>query len=704
MTNPMRPTILNPLFASLASLPGIGPKLEKLYARLLGHDGEPPRLIDLLFHLPSGLVDRRNQPKLSAVTPDSVVTVAVTIEKHRPPPPHRPRAPYNIEASDDTNTLTITYFNARKDYLQKLYPVGEIRYVSGTATLYDGHLQMVHPDRVVDAQGFKNLPLLDPVYPLTEGVHPNQLRKAIGAALQRLPALTEWQDRDWLSRNAYPDFATALRNIHRPSSLDDLQPESPAWSRLAYDEFLAGQLALALLRAHMRNRGGRGSAAEGRLRTRIIAALPYALTPSQERAVTDIVADLAQPQRMLRLLHGDVGSGKTVVALLAAANVIEAGRQAALMAPTEILARQHFATIAPLARAAGIRLAILTGRERGREREDILSSLAIGEIDLIVGTHALFQEQVAFSDLALAIVDEQHRFGVHQRLALARKGEAVDLLVLTATPIPRTLVLTYFGDMDVSELREKPAGRQKVDTRAVPLERLAEITDAVARALKSGRQVYWVCPLVEESEIVDLAAAEARFKILQKRFGDAVALVHGRMRGAEKDHAMERFAAGEIRLLVATTVIEVGVDVPKASVMVIEHADRFGLAQLHQLRGRIGRGADRSTCILLYKAPLGPTAKARLAILRETDDGFRIAEEDLRLRGQGDVLGVRQSGMPGFRVARVETHAALLPAARDDAALILARDPKLQSPRGQALRQLLYVFARDEAARLLGAG
>jgi ATP-dependent DNA helicase RecG len=700
----MRPTILNPLFASLASLPGIGPKLEKLYARLLARDDEPPRLIDLLFHLPSGLVDRRNQPKLSAVTPDSVVTVAVTIEKHRPPPPHRPRAPYNIEASDDTNTLTITYFNARKDYLQKLCPVGEIRYVSGTATLYDGHLQMVHPDRVVDAQGFKNLPLLDPVYPLTEGVHPNQLRKAIDAALQRLPALTEWQDRDWLLRNGYPDFATALRNIHRPLSLDDLQPESPAWSRLAYDEFLAGQLALTLLRAHMRNRGGRGSAAEGRLRTRIIAALPYALTPSQQRAVTDIVADLAQPQRMLRLLHGDVGSGKTVVALLAAANVIEAGRQAALMAPTEILARQHFATIAPLARAAGIRLAILTGRERGREREDILSSLAIGEIDLIVGTHALFQEHVAFSDLALAIVDEQHRFGVHQRLALARKGEAVDLLVLTATPIPRTLVLTYFGDMDVSELREKPAGRQKVDTRAVPLERLAETTDAVARALKSGRQVYWVCPLVEESESVDLAAAEARFKILQKRFGDSVALVHGRMRGPEKDRAMERFAAGEIRLLVATTVIEVGVDVPKASVMVIEHADRFGLAQLHQLRGRIGRGADRSTCILLYKAPLGPTAKARLAILRETDDGFRIAEEDLRLRGQGDVLGVRQSGMPGFRVARIETHAALLPAARDDAALVLARDPKLQSPRGQALRQLLYLFARDEAARLLGAG
>ena len=700
----MRPAVLNPLFASLSSLPGIGPKVEKLYARLLNRDNEPPRLVDLLFHLPTSFVDRRNQPKLSEVTPDTVVTVAVTIDKHRPSPPHRPRAPYNIAASDDTNTLTITYFNARKDYLQKLYPVGEVRYVSGTATLYDGHLQMVHPDYVVDAEGFKHLPLLDPVYPLTEGLHPNQLRKAIGASLARLPALTEWQDRDWLERNVYPSFAEALRRLHHPQSPEDLSPESTAWSRLAYDEFLAGQLALALLRAHMRKRGGRGSAAEGRLRGRIIAALPYALTPSQQRAVTDIVADLAQPQRMLRLLHGDVGSGKTVVALLAAANVIEAGRQAAFMAPTEILARQHFATIAPLARAAGIRLAILTGRERGRERDDILSGLAIGDIDLIVGTHALFQEHVAFHDLALAIVDEQHRFGVHQRLALARKGEAVDLLVLTATPIPRTLVLTYFGDMDVSELREKPAGRQQIDTRAVPLERLAEITEAVARALKAGRQAYWVCPLVEESESVDLAAAGARFKILQKRFGNSVDLVHGRMRGTEKDRAMERFASGETHLLVATTVIEVGVDVPQASVMVIEHAERFGLAQLHQLRGRIGRGAERSSCILLYKAPLGPSAKARLAILRETDDGFRIAEEDLRLRGQGEVLGVRQSGMPGFRVARIEAHAALLPAARDDAALTLSRDPKLQSPRGQALRQLLYLFARDEAASLLSAG
>ncbi|HEY2534972.1 MAG TPA: ATP-dependent DNA helicase RecG [Xanthobacteraceae bacterium] len=700
----MRPPILNPLFAPLSVLPGIGPKQQRLFERLLGRGSEPPRIIDLLFHLPSGFVDRRNQPKLSAVEPDTVVTVAVTIDRHRPPPPRRPRAPYTIDTSDGSGTLTITYFNAREDYLKKLFPLGKLRYVSGTASVYEGHLQMRHPDRVVDAAGFAKLPLIDPVYPLTEGLHPNQLHKAIEGALDRLPDLPEWQDAAWLEQNDFPSVAAALRRLHRPARPDDLKFDGVAWSRLAYDELLAGQLALALLRTRLRTRVGRGSSGEGRLPARIIAALPYALTPSQQRAVGEIVTDLAQPQRMLRLLHGDVGSGKTLVALLAAATVIEAGHQAALMAPTEILARQHLATITPLAAAAGIRVALLTGGERGRGRQAILAALAAGEIDLLLGTHALFQQDVAFRDLALAIVDEQHRFGVHQRLALARKGEAVDLLVLTATPIPRTLVLTYFGDMDASELREKPPGRQKVDTRTLPLDRFNEVVDAVARALDEGRRVYWVCPLVEESAIVDLAAAEERYQALKQRFGDAVDLVHGRMRGAERDRSMTRFAAGATRLLVATTVIEVGVDVPQASVMIIEHAERFGLAQLHQLRGRIGRGSERSTCLLLYKPPLGRTAKARLAILRETDDGFRIAEADLRLRGEGDVLGTRQSGMPGFRVARIEVHGKLLTAARDDAALVLARDPTLSAARGCALRNLLYLFARDEAIRLLGAG
>jgi ATP-dependent DNA helicase RecG len=698
----MRPPLLNPLFASLTSLPGVGPRLEKLYVRLL--DREAPRVIDLLFHLPSGTIDRRARPKLRDVQPGQVVTVAVTIDKHRPSPPHRSRAPYRVYASDETGDITLTYFNARRDYLEKLLPVGEMRYVSGTAEFYDGMLQMVHPDRVVDEAGFAALPLVEPVYPLTEGLALGNVRRAMDASLTRLPDLAEWQDETWVSRERFPAFADALRHLHRPAEPHDVLPESLAWTRLAFDELLAGQLALALVRAHMRRQAGRGSASEGRLRARILKALPYALTHSQQRAVDDIINDLALPQRMLRLLQGDVGSGKTVVALIAAAAVIEAGRQAAFMAPTEILARQHLKTIAPLAEAAGIRVAILTGRERGPARKEILDRLTLGDIDLLLGTHALFQEDVAFRDLALAIVDEQHRFGVHQRLALTQKGEAVDVLVLTATPIPRTLVLTYFGDMDVSELREKPAGRQPIDTRTIPLSRLEEVEDAVGRALDAGNRAYWVCPLVEESEKTDLAAAEARFEELRNKFGATVDLVHGRMKGPDKDAAMARFAAGETQLLVATTVIEVGVDVPEATVMVIEHAERFGLAQLHQLRGRIGRSSSHSTCLLLYKTPLGETAKARLATLRETEDGFRIAEEDLRLRGEGDLLGTRQSGLPGFRVARPEFHGKYLGAARDDAALVLARDPSLMTARGQALRHLLYLFGKDEAIKLIRAG
>ena len=699
----MRPAILNPLFAALTTLPGVGPKVDKLYGRLLGRE-HGARVLDLLFHLPTGTIDRRARPKLKDVVPGTIVTVAVTIDRHRPPRPGRSRAPYLIYASDDTGDIVLTFFNPRKDYIEKTLPKGALRYLSGTTALYDGVLQMVHPDRVVDEAGLANLPLVEPIYPLTEGLSLNQVRKAADASLGKVPNVPEWQDPAWLSRQHFPSFTDALRHIHRPSEPTDVLPETLAWQRLAYDEFLAGQLALALVRKYLRRPSGRRTAGDGRLRAKIKSALPYALTPSQTRASAEIIADLEKPERMLRLLQGDVGSGKTVVGLLAAASVIEAGRQAALMAPTEILARQHLQTIAPLADAVGLRVAILTGRERARERTDTLERLARGDIDLLVGTHALFQDEVAFHDLALAIVDEQHRFGVHQRLALARKGEAVDVLVMTATPIPRTLVLTFFGDMDVSELREKPAGRKPIDTRTIPLERIGEVVAAVGRALADGRRVYWICPLIEEAETTDLAAAEERFLSLKQVFGDAVDIVHGRMKGANKDRAMQRFSTGETRLLVATTVIEVGVNVPEASVMVIEHAERFGLAQLHQLRGRVGRGAERSSCLLLYKTPLSETAKARLAVMRETEDGFRMAEEDLKLRGEGDVLGTRQSGMPGFRVANVAVHGKLLQAARDDAALILARDPKLTSERGEALRVLLYLFERDEAVRLVQAG
>ncbi len=699
----MRPPVLNPLFAAITSLPGVGPKLAVLYGRLLGR--EEPRVIDLLLHMPSGTIDRRARPKLNEVQPGQIVTVSVTVEDHRPAPPNRPRAPYRVVTSDETGlTLTLTFFHARADYLEKLLPVGEKRYVSGTAEFYDGMLQMVHPDRVVDEKGFADLPLVEPVYPLTEGLNLGNLRKAMDGALGRIPELPEWQDEAWVSRERLPPFAGALRSLHKPQDPRDIVPESLAWTRLAYDELLAGQLALAVMRAHMRRQAGRGTSSEGLLRAKVMKALPYTLTHSQQQAVNDIVNDLALPQRMLRLVQGDVGSGKTVVALIAAATVIEAGRQAALMAPTEILARQHYATIKPLAEAAGIHVAILTGRERGGERKAILDRLALGEIDIVVGTHALFQDEVLFHDLALAIVDEQHRFGVHQRLALTQKGESVDVLVLTATPIPRTLVLTFFGDMDISELREKPPGRLPIDTRTIALDRVGDVEDAIGRAISEGKRAYWVCPLVEESEKIDLAAAEARYEDLRRRFGSKVDLVHGKMKAAEKDAAMARFASGQSQLLIATTVIEVGVDVPEATIMVIEHAERFGLAQLHQLRGRVGRGSGKSTCLLLYKGPLGETAKARLAILRESEDGFRIAEEDLRLRGEGDLLGTRQSGLPGFSVARLETHGKYLGAARDDAKLILERDPQLQSERGAALRHLLYLFGKDEAIKLVRAG
>jgi ATP-dependent DNA helicase RecG len=702
----MRPALLNPLFAPVTSLAGVGPKQDKLLRYLLGRD-ETPRLLDLLLHLPSQVIDRRSRPKIRDAAPGTIVTLEVTVDRHRPPPPRNRRAPFLVYASDDTGDVVLTYFRNPPGFVEKLLPVGAKRFVSGTLQFYEGMPQIVHPDRVVDEAAFAKLSGIDPVYPLTEGLALGALKRAIAQALAKLPELPEWISPEVLRRCHFPPIREALNRVHQPVELTDILPDGPFWSRLAFDELLAGQLALALVRAQLRRPVGNRHAGDGHLRNKIIDALPYALTASQRQALAAIADDLRQPVRMLRLLQGDVGSGKTVVALLAAAAVTEAGKQAALMAPTEILARQHIKTIAPLAERAGLRVEILTGREKGKERRDLLSRLEAGEIDLLVGTHALIQDDVVFKALALAVVDEQHRFGVRERLALTEKGEAVDVLVLSATPIPRTLVLTYFGDMDVSELREKPAGRQPIDTRAVPDSRLEEVMDAVGRALKAGKLVYWICPLVEESEADGtdhLTDATKRFESLQKRFGDKVGLVHGQLKGPGKDRVMAQFAAHEICLLVATTVVEVGVDVPAATIMVIENAERFGLAQLHQLRGRVGRGSEASTCLLLYREPLSEMGKARLKVIRETTDGFRIAEEDLRLRGEGDVLGVRQSGLPGYRIARSDVHAQLIAQARDEALRIMKANPKLEGERGEALRCLLYLFERDEAIPLIGAG
>jgi ATP-dependent DNA helicase RecG len=699
----MRDSRLDPLFAEATTLPGVGPKVAKTLSRLLATaPAEGARVIDVLTHAPTGAVDRRARPTISELVAGEVATVEVVVERHQAP--RSSRAPYRVVVADPTGAMTLVFFRAQGGYIEKLLPIGETRWISGTPEVFDGMFQMVHPAHVVDAEGLAKLPAVEPTYPLVEGATHGLVGRIARAALERLPELPEWQDPAFMASRDLPSFHAAFERLHTPRSPGDVSAGGPAATRLAYDELLANQLALSLVRARMRRSSGRATTGAGRLSAKIEAALPFALTGAQTRAVAAIRDDMASEERMLRLLQGDVGSGKTVVALLAAATAVEAGRQAAIMAPTEILARQHLATLESLTGQAGIRVALLTGREKGRERAAILSQLDSGEIDLLVGTHALFQDDVAFSDLALAVVDEQHKFGVRQRLALASKGAAVDVLVMTATPIPRTLVLTAFGDMEHSALDEKPPGRTPIDTRLISLERLDEIIGAVGRAIENGARVYWVCPLVEQSETLDVAAAEDRFGALNEVFPSRVGLAHGKLKGADKDAAVARFVSGETPILVATTVIEVGVNVPEATVMVIEHAERFGLAQLHQLRGRVGRGAGRSTCLLAWKGPLGETAKARLETLRDTDDGFVIAEKDLELRGEGEVLGSRQSGAPEFRIARMEIHESLVRVAHDDAGLALAKDPHLTSERGRALRLLLQVFERDAAVRLLRAG
>ncbi|HXC13994.1 MAG TPA: ATP-dependent DNA helicase RecG [Stellaceae bacterium] len=692
----MRPAILDRLFAPVTALPGIGPQLGRLFERLAG-----PLVVDLLWHLPSGVIDRSTSPPVAALEADRVVTLQVRVEGHQP---GMGRRPYRVVCADDTGILTLVYFNVKSDYLARLFPVGAERIVSGKVEFYNGAAQMPHPDLVLRPDELDRLKPIEPVYPLTAGLAPRAVQRAAAAALDRVPELPEWIDPGLKQQRQWPQWAEALRDAHAPAGEADLSPAAPARERLAYDEVFASQLAVALVRARRQRRRGRAIVATGKLAAAVEAGLGFALTGAQRLAIAEISADLAQPRHMMRLLQGDVGSGKTLVALMAMLSAVESGAQAALMAPTEILARQHQATLRRLGRPAGLDIGLLTGREKGRARDAALAGLASGLTPVVVGTHALLQPDVAFADLALAVIDEQHRFGVEQRLALAEKGHDADTLLMSATPIPRTLMMTAYGDLDTSRLTEKPPGRQPVDTRTVPLERLGEVEAAVGRALAHGAKAYWICPLVDESEDADLAAARERSKALEPLRPGRVGLVHGRMKTSDKDRVMAAFAGDAIDLLVATTVIEVGVDVPAATIMVVEHAERFGLAQLHQLRGRIGRGDKPSTCLLLYQSPLGAVARQRLSTLRETDDGFHIAEEDLRLRGAGEVLGTRQSGLPTLRLADLAAHAELIAIAHDDARLVLDRDPHLESPRGQALRTLLYLFRRDEAVQYLRAG
>jgi len=686
----MRPELLNPIFAEVTALKGIGPQLARPLERL-----GLAKLVDILFHLPVGYVDRLRIDALDAAYAGQVVTVEVTPQDYRA---SAGRGPLRVWAQDKAgNMVALIYFGGNPGWAKKQLPLGEARLISGKLESYGQDLQIVHPDYVLKPEDADGLPEREPVYPLSDGLTGRRLLQLVTQALDRAPDLPEWIEPSLFVQKGWKGWKEALLAIHQDPS------DALARERLAYDEVFANQLALMLVRASSRRRRGRPLSGDGRLRGML--NLPYALTGAQRRTIAEIEGDLVQSIPMVRLLQGDVGAGKTMVALNAMLCAVEAGAQAAMLAPTEILARQHFETLQRQLAGLPVNLAILTGRDKGRAREATLMGLADGSIDILVGTHAIFQEAVSYKKLGLAVIDEQHRFGVAQRLLLTQKAEVPPhLLVMTATPIPRTLTLSNYGEMDVSRLDEMPPGRQPIDTRVMSVERMDEVIEGLSRHIGRGGQAYWVCPLVEENEESDRAAAEARFDILKLRFPGKIGLVHGRMKGPEKDAVMAAFASGALSVLVATTVIEVGVDVPNSTLMIIEEAERFGLAQLHQLRGRVGRGDQKSVCLLLRGSSLSETARARLALMRETNDGFRIAEEDLRLRGAGEILGTRQSGEAGFRLATPEQVHGLIAAATDDARLLVDRDGGLASARGQAARIALYLFERDAAVALIKAG
>lgn len=689
----MRPEVLYSLFADISNLKGIGNKTYKLMQNLIGGN----KIIDLMFHLPSNLIDRSYKPLLKDAIVGKICTIKAKVIEHIAPKSRK--QPYKVIVDDGSEQLTLIFFKVYADSIAKNLPLGATRIISGKLESFNGNLQMPHPDFILPVSDENKLPDFEAVYPLTAGISNKMVNKYTEQALLHLPVLAEWIDGEFLKKQGWNDFKTSIYKAHHPKYKNDIEPFSKERTRLAYDELLANQLALAIARERIKKQAGRSIKGNGLLRKKIMDKLPFELTSAQKNVLAEIYTNQAEPYRMLRLLQGDVGSGKTIVALLSMLNSIEAGTQAAIMAPTEILAKQHFETMAPLCEDIGITVALLTGKIKTKERSNILSKLKAGRIDILIGTHALFQDDVDYKDLGMVVVDEQHRFGVHQRLKLSEKGRQSDVLIMTATPIPRTLVLTAYGDMEYSKIDQMPNGRKPVDTRVISINKLSETIVGLKRKLDSGTRAYWVCPLVEESEKSDLAAAEARFESLQQIFGEDVGLIHGKMKEKDKDAIMEKFKNGEIKLLVATTVIEVGVNVPEATIVVIEHAERFGLAQLHQLRGRVKRGCEAATCLLLYSYPLSETAQERLNIMKQTEDGFLIAEKDLELRGGGEILGTKQSGFANFRLANMEYHKNLLLIANQDAKLILNKDPNLESTRGQALKTLLYLFEKDDAVR-----
>ena len=677
----MRPEILYPLFSKINKLKGMGPKSLDKICNLIRGD----RIIDLLFHLPNGIIDRTYRPKLRDAIAGKICTLKVRVVEHIAPKTNK--QPYRVIVEDDTEQLTLIFFKVYASSIAKNLPIGAVKIVSGKLESFNGQLQMAHPDYITDEKDETSLPLLEPLYPLTAGISNKVLRKFIEQALIMIPDVAEWNDEEFIKKQGGKSFSNSLIKAHNPLNIGDIQSFSRERARLAYDELLANQLTLAMLRERNQRNNGKSIKGDGSLRKKVLQNISFCLTNAQEKVLDEIYNDQAQPHKMLRLLQGDVGAGKTIVALLTMLNAVEAKGQAALMAPTEILAQQHYNSLCALCNNIGINITLLTGKTKIKERREILNSLACGEIDIIIGTHALFQDDVTYHNLALCVVDEQHRFGVQQRLKLSQKSQNCDVLVMTATPIPRTLVLSAYGDMDYSVINQLPEGRKPVDTRVLPATKLPEIISGLKRLIEQGTMAYWVCPLVEETEKSDLAAAEERFSDLQKIFGSKVGLVHGKMKEAQKNAIMEQFRQGEIRLLVATTVIEVGVNVPQATVMIVERAERFGLAQLHQLRGRVGRGKRKGYCLLVDDLN---EYNERLEFFKDTLDGFKISQYDMETRGVGDIVGTKQSGISDLHVANLIKDYNILEVARKDAKFLLSNLSKLEFSRYLAFIESKY--------------
>ena len=694
----MRPSELFHLFGDLNNLSGIGPKT---VINLKNLSIEKPR--DFLFNLPFSVLDRLPVSSIRGVPASKIVTVEVLVKAHKI---GRSRASaHRVTVQDTEVSFQLVFFNARKEYLESLLPVGERRIISGKLEFYDNIPQIVHPHHVKKINEEKAIVRFEPVYPLTSGVSQKLMFGTINGLLEKLPKLGEWIDHELLKIKGWPSWQDALKSAHCPVSADGASNTNPARLRLAFDELFSHQLSLSIARNKIKRSKGKANISTGIFQTKVLNNLPFKFTEDQKLSIRDILDDLKKPERMNRLLQGDVGSGKTIVAFIGLIAAVEAGGQGAIMAPTEILARQHFETLLPLAEKAGISLGLLTGRDKGNSRRSKLADIKEGRANVIIGTHALFQADVVFQDLRFAVVDEQHRFGVNQRLELGKKGSVVDLLIMTATPIPRSLALAQYGDMDISIIKQKPPGRKPINTALISDVRIDEVVDKLKKSIAKGAQAYWVCPLIEESEVLHYTAAERRFEQLRAKLGEGVVeLVHGKMSSETKDKIMDRFVSGNTKLLVATTVIEVGVNVPSANIMVVENAEKFGLAQLHQLRGRVGRGSNQSTCLLLYKEPLNTSSRKRLSILRETEDGFKISEVDLNLRGSGDAIGTAQSGLPRFRMANIDIIEMLMETAHQQARYLLAKDPNLETPQGKAARNLLWLMDQDKSIQLITVG